>query len=372
MSLSGAGRLSPLGGRAFRLTRNPAVAMIYIVTRHDHAHTVERLAQQSAEHGAADIRLLSYGDLFARRIVPVGHYVFTDFDRLSSYEMQVAETIARHIEEAAPDAKILNRPAVVLERYPLLRALARMGLNDFSAVRVDAGELPGRYPAFVRLEDDCKFPDTPLLHSEAELVAAIDGLKRSGLPLKRRIAVEFCAERGSDGFYRKYGVFRLGDRLVPQHVMLRDDWYVKRGNNPRPPPGDDDPHQGERMHFLKEFPHADAVMERFKIARIEFGRIDYTFVGGRMQTYEINTNPTFPPLWSDEPVDPRAATRALLRERILGAIAELDTPLSGVPETVKFKLPEPRLQVFQPLKPLKEKKSKRAGEEEDEAETPPA
>ncbi len=116
-----------------------------------------------------------------------------------------------------------------------------------------------------------------------------------------------------------------------------------------------------------EFPHRDAVMERFKIANIGFGRIDYAIVGGRLQTYEINTNPTFPPLWSADPDDPRKKTRALLRERVIAALAAIDTPLANVPETIRFKLPEPRLQVFQPLRPLKEKKARLAEEAADDA-----
>lgn len=332
--------------------------MIYVVTRHDHAHTVEPLLRV-AENGLADIRLLAYGDLFAERVAPVGHYIFTDFDRLTSYELQVAEAIARHIEQAAPDVRILNRPVGALERYPLLRKLARMGLNDFSAVRIDAGEMPARYPVFIRLEDDCKYPDTGLLHSQQELTDAIDALQRAGLPLKRRIAVEYCAEPGADGHFRKYGAFRVGDRLVPHHLMLRTDWYVKRGSNPRPPPGADDPHHEERTAYLRSFPHGEAVMERFKLANIDFGRIDYAIVGGRLQTYEINTNPTIPPLWfeAEGVADVRRVTRALFRKRLVGALNLLDTPFSG-PEAVRFKLPEPRLQTFRPIREGKKKDKK--------------
>jgi hypothetical protein len=43
---------------------------------------------------------------------------------------------------------------------------------------------------------------------------------------------------------------------------------------------------------MEENPHARNVAEIFRIARNDYGRIDYTFVNGRLQTYEINLNPT--------------------------------------------------------------------------------
>jgi len=317
--------------------------MIYIVTRHDHAHTIEELCRDAAGLGVADLRPLAYGDLFAERIAPVGHYIFTDFDRLTSYEIEVAETLARHLEEAAPDARILNRPVEVLERFPLLRRLRRLGLNDFSAVRIDAGDLPSRYPVFLRMEDDCKNPDTGLLHTEAELIAAIEALQRAGKPLKRRIAVEFCAAPNEDGYYRKYGVFRIGDHIIPHNVMMKTDWHVKRATGQRRP-DEFDPHGEEKTNFPKKFSHAADVMKRFDIAGIGFGRIDYGFVDGRLQTYEINTNPTFPPI-RPKADDPRAERRAILRQRVGAALADLDVPLSSS-GTFRFKLPRPRLQTF--------------------------
>ncbi len=321
--------------------------MIYIVTRHDHAHTIDHIAEHLAKHRLADIRMLTYGALFARRKAPVGHYVFTDFDRLTSYEVEVAAAIARSIEDAAPGARILNRPERVLERYPLLRRLAALGLNDFTAWRLDGGDLPSRYPVFVRSEDDCKQPDTGLLHSEQALLRALESLRASGVPLKRRIAVEYCAEPGADGYFRKYGVLRIGEHVFPQNLQHNADWYVKRATHERQ---DDGPLRAESNAFVAENPHAEEVRRRFAIANIDFGRIDYGFVGGRMQVYEINTNPTIPPFWAETPNEGQRQRRARQQKRFLAALADIDTPLTG-PKLVRFSLPRPRLQSFQPPQP---------------------
>ena len=42
---------------------------------------------------------------------------------------------------------------------------------------------------------------------------------------------------------------------------------------------------------MESNPHEAEVRRIFDLARIEYGRIDYAFRDGRMQVWEINTNP---------------------------------------------------------------------------------
>jgi len=48
----------------------------------------------------------------------------------------------------------------------------------------------------------------------------------------------------------------------------------------------------EEARFIDENPHAKQVRDIFRFARIDYGRIDYGIVDGRIQVYEINSNPT--------------------------------------------------------------------------------
>jgi hypothetical protein len=98
------------------------------------------------------IRYLTYEELFFQLSAPIGHYVFGDIDRLSRYERETAGNFAGALRRAAPEARVLNDPAVTLDRVPLLAALHRAGINDFEAVRLDVGR-PSRYPVFIRTED---------------------------------------------------------------------------------------------------------------------------------------------------------------------------------------------------------------------------
>ena len=47
----------------------------------------------------------------------------------------------------------------------------------------------------------------------------------------------------------------------------------------------------EERAFVAENPHNDQLQEVFELANIQYGRIDYAVVDGRLQVWEINTNP---------------------------------------------------------------------------------
>ncbi|RQW83919.1 MAG: hypothetical protein EHM79_14985 [Geobacter sp.] len=309
--------------------------MIYWLTREDYASTVQQLCHGL---GTADkvICPLSYEQVLYTRQAPRGHYLFTDFDRLSPYEVECAIALTDAIRAVSPNSIILNDPRQVLERVPLLTKLHRMGLNRFSVTRLDTGERPERYPVFVRCEDESRGAETPLLHSPEELEAALLALQQQGRVLKRRIAVEFCAQTDSAGWYRKYGVLNIGGAIIPQHILRNRDWHVKQQGSEY-----DEAFAEEELDFFLKNPHQEQVRELFRIAKIDFGRIDYTLVDGALQTFEINTNPTFPRF--DGKTDARTKRRELVRQQVIEALTVIDhDQLPGRP--FSFELPEPCLQ----------------------------
>jgi hypothetical protein len=308
--------------------------MIYIVTCAWSREPTARLrgSLQGALEGV--VRQLSYEELLMARRGPVGHYVFTDLDRLSRYELDGVAAFAAALGRAAPGAHILNAPARALaDRTALLRALERHGINDFGVARLQEGERPARYPVFIRAADGHDGPESDLLEHEGAFDAALASLQARGIPLQGRIAVGFAAERSADGFYRKYGVFNVGGRLIPQHVMQSECWSVKSRRN-RVTEGA----AAEELAFVLENPHASALARVFAVARIDFGRLDYGLVNGRPQVYEINTQPHFPRF---EKTDGRSPRRLIIRERLLDAFQALDRPLAAR-GTVPFDLPAPQ------------------------------
>lgn len=306
--------------------------MIYIaVTEHN-----SRVARNMQRHFRDRLELVFYEEMFYHGKAPVGHYIFTDFDRLTQYDITYANKVAEAVKAVAGSAVILNHPLRVKERVPLLATLFSSGINDFQAVRLDTGARPERYPVFVRAEDGAFGAETGLLHGEDEFDQAVADLSARGIPLKGRIAVEYNAQPDSRGIYRKYGAFRVGDSIIPQHLLYSDSWMVKGLTNM---PEIHDSISSEELEYVQSNPHAEELMNIFELAGIDYGRVDYGFVDGRLQVYEINTNPWFPSF--DHRGDDRAARRPIIKRRLESAFATLDTPIGKI-GVVNVPPPKPR------------------------------
>ncbi|MGH8107042.1 MAG: hypothetical protein ACREO2_12030, partial [Arenimonas sp.] len=310
--------------------------MIYYVSREDYTQPIKGLIAGLGQYKHI-VQSITYEKLFYEGSGPIGHYIFTDFDRLSSYELESAFAIASTLRAHAPDANIFNYPNKVLERYPLLKRLRADGLNQFDISRYDAGERPQRYPVFIRLEDDCQGPDSSIINNDAEFDQALLELNQQGKTAKRRIIVEFCAELDREGFYRKYGAFNIAGKIVPQHILRNQGWNVKRAGLQS-----DAVFAAEELTYARENPHEHELLRIFEIAGIDFGRIDYGLVDGAIQTYEINSNATFPD-FTEPHGDNRDELRKLVRQTTLDAILKIDTPI-GNTGRFRFELPKPVLE----------------------------
>jgi hypothetical protein len=263
-------------------------------------------------------RILTYEELFFERAGPIGHYICTDLDRLSRYEIENLVVFLRALQVTAPTARILNHPLTVLDRLPLLTALRREGINDFGAIRLDSGERPASYPVFIRTEDDHRGPETDVLADEAAFDAALADFARRGKPLKGRIAIGYAGEKGSDGLFRKYGALVIGGRIIADELFISDNWAVKDAVAVRRPE-----QVAEELRYAEENPHAELLRRVFEIAGVSYGRADYAFVNGRMQIYEVNTNPHIP--WYDRK-DERTERRLLVGRRVREALLAVDGP----------------------------------------------
>ena len=279
------------------------------------------------------LKSLTYEELFFERAGPVGHYIFTDFDRITRYEIECLASFAASLEKLVPEAHILNHPLRVLERLPLLVELHRKGINDFTANRIECGERPPSYPAFIRAEDGYGGPETDLLRDDAGFDLALAGLQDRGLPLRGRIAVGYAGERGADGFFRKYGAFNIAGAILPHHIQRNRGWVVKKdiADLDWTIPRDRSDRLTElavteEIDFVRDNPHEQTLARAFSIAGIDFGRADYGIVNGRVQIYEINTNPSLP---GRAKSDQRDAVRAVTRPRMIEALRALNTPYVG-------------------------------------------
>lgn len=292
------------------------VPLILIITTGEHAYTHRDLHRQSH----LDLDVVSYDKVLKRKRRPYrATYIFTDFDRLPPWRVQQAALLYRSLKNAG--VKVLNDPARALGRCGLLRALNRNEINGFDAYRVDSLEAPARWPVFLRLEGDHAAPISGLLHNKAELEQAIERSLEQGAPHNALLIIEYAAEPVRPGLFRKLSVFKVGDRLLGYTCVHDDNWLVKYGQPGIAPLELYD----EEYSFVAHNPFAAAVEPAFRLAGIDYGRVDFGLVGGQPQIYEINSNPHVDLDPKTSPVDMRNQSNALFRENYLQAMADIDT-----------------------------------------------
>jgi hypothetical protein len=252
---------------------------------------------------------------WARHGFPRGTYVFADLERLSHDATLRAAPLWDTLAGSHQGVRLLNHPIHSMRRYELLRTLHERGINTFDVYRVTEGRAPRRYPVFLRIENDHGGPISPLVQSRSELEAAIRAFERKDHRREHLLVVEFCDTADPGGIFRKYGAFIVGDRIIPKSVQFSRHWVQKAADLKTPDL------VREEAEYVERNPHEASLREIFRLARIEYGRMDYALLGDRLQVWEINTNPTIATPGSE--MGPRAAAKRLVRERMVAAFEAL-------------------------------------------------
>lgn len=232
------------------------------------------------------IRLLRYDDLHKVKNLDPGVYLFSDLERLSPVELGLARHVWKTLSGAGPRFRLLNDPSRVLCRYDLLRKLFAAGSNRFRAFQANESLRTLRYPVFVREEQEHTGNLTPLIDNPDDLKRRLRALRLRGYALRDLLVVEFCDTSDRHGIFRKYSAIRIGDRILPRHLLFSRRWNLKK-------PDLDTPSLArEKEDYLAHHPHRSWLGKIFETAGVEYGRIDYSFLGNDPQVWEINTNPT--------------------------------------------------------------------------------
>jgi hypothetical protein len=225
-----------------------------------------------------------------------GTHVFTDTDRLDVSGMEAAVALARRVAAAGPGYAVANWPNFVLGRYELLRLLHDSGHNLFCCHRMDERPQKLRYPVFVRRERDHLGSATPLLHSARELAAALRRLLiEQGWRREDVLIVEFVETDRIEGHFAKYAAYCAYGEIHPANMVISTSWVAKADRV-----ASEAAYAAEKV-YLESNPHAARLAELFRLANIDYGRIDYGLKDGKIQVFEINTNPELisPAGWSD-------------------------------------------------------------------------
>jgi hypothetical protein len=278
--------------------------------------------------GVPAIKVWTYDRLLRARVLPRATWIFTDFDRLGFWELELAARIHRNL--LAAGQRVLNDPATVAQRFSLLRRLHRAGFNRFNVWSVEAEEWPDRYPVFLRTQSAHRGALTEILPDRDSLVREIDVALAKGRPRRELMIVEYCAEPIRDGLFRKLAMFRAGPAMVANLCVHQSGWIAKDGE--KGIAGQD--LYDDEYRIIDENRHAQQLRPAFDIGGIEFGRADFGLVGGAPQVYEINTNPTFATI-RKHPFAIRNAASLLFEARFAAALQAIDTPAGGPPIKMK-------------------------------------
>ncbi len=261
--------------------------MIYYLSCRAHAYTIGIYLDYWQRALRDRMRVLHYEDLPALAHLPRGTYIFSDLDRLTPAQVDLATRVWERLADAGEGVRLLNHPLKAMRRYELLEALSNAGINRYRVYRGDESGIEYRFPVFLREAADHTGNLSPLLQDAAMLERVRSRAVRRGFRLEDLLVVEFCDTSDDAGIYRKYGAFRVGDRILPRHLLFSRDWVVKwiwfLG---------DQDFAREELAYLESNPHKQQLREIFDLARIEYGRIDYAITGDTIQVWEINTNPT--------------------------------------------------------------------------------
>ncbi|PYS68047.1 MAG: hypothetical protein DMF69_21335 [Acidobacteria bacterium] len=224
-------------------------------------------------HGASmrnDFRIVHCEDLAHQKEFARGTYVLAALDQLTPGLAGLLLEIYRQLKDLQ-GFRFINNPETTLQRFDLLNELSRRGLNEFRPVRAAADE--GAL--------------SPLLNSESEVQQAIGKALVQGHKLKELLIIEFCETADETGYYSKYGAFVVGKRILPRSLNYGKDWMLKHSQTEFSLPM-----VHEELDYMQTNPHEQQLREIFDLAHVDYGRIDYSIKNGRVQTWEINLNPT--------------------------------------------------------------------------------
>lgn len=301
----------------------PHRRLIYVATE-DHLHDMRRFSRSFRGSGIRAIPL-SWEELFARPLAPRGTYALADFDRLSPSELEAAARIAAHLRAAG--LTVLNDPGAFLPRDTFLRRLHLAGINDFTLWRPADGERPDRFPVFLRSIAGHRGTLTDLLHTAGEADAALAEARTAGHPISDLVFIEYAAQpQPETGVFRKFSAFRIGPAYLPSTTVGDTSWVAKHGVRGL---ARDEDFEREYQQMIDN-PHADLARRVFDLAGLDWGRIDFGFVGGKPQIYELNTNPTLTTS-RDHPNPDRRKSLTLFREGLVTGFADVTPPCPGPP-----------------------------------------
>ena len=302
--------------------------MIWYLNAVGRSYVIQGYLRMCGEPRSSRFRVKTYPSLFRHLHkfgAEPGTYIFTDIEYMGMNVAQAAAQAWNTISDLGDKVRILNHPSRLMQRYELLRTLYEQGYNTFNTYRLVECRQPQRWPVFIRpVRSQKKY--ISLLYSHEQLEAATAYILAHGGTREDKLIVEFCDTRDDQGLFYGYSAFLIGERVIPRHMFASRHWLVQGQEHVTTP----EVLEKERC-YMETNPHERELREIFRLARIDYGRIDYAILGDRLQVWEINLNANVyldvdrNAFHRSAPLD--AERKAMLNQfgdRIAAAFAEID------------------------------------------------
>lgn len=259
--------------------------MICYLATGAHTYTIRSYLESWGAGIASRVRVVSYESMARDAAIPgAATYIFSDIERLTFGRQAIALQLWDRLRAETP-ARLLNHPTRTHRRLALLKHLHASGINEFRAQGCRDRLYDLNFPVFVRLTNDHYGSRTDLLTSPEEVRRAVRTLRLQGWPASELLITEFCDTADADGVYRKYSAFIVDGRIIPRHLIFGRSWMLKN------PEISDDGLAEEQRRYVEANPHEAELRRICRDANVDYGRIDYGLLDGRVQVWEINTNP---------------------------------------------------------------------------------
>jgi len=233
------------------------------------------------------VSITNYEDLDYPSPSGMGTCILAALDQLTPEGLGYVREWSDQLRGRCPTVRVLNDPRTTLCRFDLLDTLYNLGLNRHRVIRSTSSLDDLRFPVFIRNEHFHSGALSPLLNTASELQVALTRAALLGHSREDLLVVEFVETRQEDGYYRKYAAHIVGEKIISRGLAVGGDWMLKAGGSQRTRST-----VLEQRAYVFENPHEAELRELFAIANTEYGRIDYGIMDGKIETWEINLNPT--------------------------------------------------------------------------------
>lgn len=294
--------------------------MIIFVTTKQHRSTHKK---PSKWPGMPQVKRWSYGHLFRRRTLPVAHYVFTDFDRLPPWGVELAARVYRKLRDNGAD--VSNDPGRYRNRHEMLSKLQLDGINTFKSWSAVGGVWPDAYPVFLRTMAAHRGPISALLPDRPACERALETALVEGYTLSDLQFIGYVDSADHNGVFTKRAGFRIADRIVLTTSVNARNWVAKYGEIGAL----DESGYADECVAIETGRWADALMPAFAALDIDYGRADFAVTReGRVEIFEINTNPSVGEL-VDHPSKARVAAHRIFQNQYIDAMRAIDIPAAA-------------------------------------------